>query len=180
MCNWANYANQLGLPEELPQPHGTGATTSAHALQACYDLLLGPFEAMYKQNIAEQQRKAQMSSKQGGPQTPVSANRPMPPNIMGSTPMSGAFPQMPRSSGMPTGTTASTPSTPFQPNHTAGSGSMQSPPLTAPPTGGSKIAENVLDDLQGLKRKLEIEDPAKRVRQKLGELSKSKLSRIIN
>ncbi len=57
----AAIASQFDLPEDLPQPHASGTTSSAHALQACYMLILAPFEDLYKKNVHDQQRKAQLS-----------------------------------------------------------------------------------------------------------------------
>ncbi|KAF9044865.1 hypothetical protein BDZ89DRAFT_1089791 [Hymenopellis radicata] len=151
MCNWQNLASQFGLPEELPLPHGTtGNTSSVRALQACYDLMLGPFEELYKRNIAEQQKKAQLSSKQPMVQPPGTPNRPAANSISAALPS-----QMPRGPGMHPGPSSSTSNTPFPPGST---------PLSA---SHNQSSENVLEDMQGFKRKHESEDAdQKRVRQK--------------
>ncbi|KAK0456210.1 hypothetical protein EV421DRAFT_1750991 [Armillaria borealis] len=176
---WAAIASQFDLPEDLPQPHASGTTSSAHALQACYMLILAPFEDLYKKNVHDQQRKAQLSSRQGN----VMNQRPGTPTRPGqgvANGMQSGFPnQMQRAQpGFPSAN-AVAPQTPHQggtapsiPQPSASTAHMSAPQsVDASNVGeGQSSDANVLEDIQGgIKRKLDSDDgEGKRARQKTG------------
>ncbi|KAG7450361.1 uncharacterized protein BT62DRAFT_943270 [Guyanagaster necrorhizus] len=176
---WAAIASQFDLPEELPQPHASGTTSSAHALQACYMLILAPFEDLYKKNVQDQQRKAQLSSRQGN----VMNQRPGTPTRPGQTVANGmqsGFPnQTPRGLSGFSSANALAPQTTHQ-GSTVSSVPQPGPSVTqisvpqsvdASHVGeGQSSDTNVLEDIQGgIKRKLDTDDgEGKRARQKTG------------
>ncbi|KAK0465423.1 uncharacterized protein EV420DRAFT_958602 [Desarmillaria tabescens] len=174
---WAVIASQFELPEELPQPHASGTTSSAHALQACYMLILAPFEDLYKKNVQDQQRKAQMSSRQGN----VMNQRPGTPTRPGqgvANGMQSGFPnQMQRGQpGFPSAN-AVAPQTPHQsgtatsvPQPSTNTTHMSAPQSVDASHVGETSDTNVLEDIQGgIKRKLDSDDgDGKRARQKTG------------
>lgn len=155
-------------------------------LEQMYTAILYPFEDLYKKNIQEQQRKAQLMSRQMSMGQPGQI-RGMPPNGVqpASAPMQrGPMPAM----GMmgqpiPNVNSAHFPNaamhTPQTPHQRPGSTTLnpQIPPHSLPvtqstpqpgtgPTGESNLLDN---DAQGIKRKLDIEDAeVKRARQKTG------------
>jgi SWI/SNF chromatin-remodeling complex subunit SWI1 len=166
-----------------------GSASVALMLEQMYTAVLYPFEDLYKKNIQEQQRKAQLSRQMSMGQ-PGQMPR-MPPNGMQS--VSGQMQQMQRGPNPPMGMMGQpipnvngahfvnpanhTPQTPQQrPGSTALnpqlSHNIQLQQNTPQPGAGPSGDSNLLDnDIQGIKRKLDAEDAeGKRTRQKTGKL----------
>ncbi len=163
-----------------------GSTSVAMMLEQMYTAILYPFEDLYKKNVQEQQRKAQLASRQM-PMGQASQMRGMAPNVgpqvsgqmqrapMPAMGMMGQQMPNPNNSHFPN-TATHTPQTPHQrPGSTALGPQPPSHNLTisqsAPQSGISPAGEpNLLDgDMQGIKRKLDVEDlEGKRARQKTG------------
>ncbi|KAJ3936362.1 MAG: hypothetical protein NXY57DRAFT_985972 [Lentinula lateritia] len=139
---WAAILQVFDIPESaLP------------TLVQIYSKILLPFESMYRQNLMEQQKKAQAMRQAAASSTP-SANNQHPP-----TSTNTMSPQRGSGMGFP-------PSQP--PSSSVPSSSIQISTGLPPIDGGSAILDGpTLDqDLQGLKRKLEQEEEVKRTRQK--------------
>jgi SWI/SNF chromatin-remodeling complex subunit SWI1 len=188
---WPAICAEFNLPEEFPQIQANGSTSVALMLEQMYTAILYPFEDLYKKNLQEQQRKAQMASRQMA-MSQSGQMRGMPPNgVQGVSPpiqqmqrgpmpnMGMMGPSMPNVNGahFPNAVTH-TPQTPHQrPGSTALNAQMSSHnivlPQSTPQSGmGPTSDSNLLDsDIQGIKRKLDMEDPeGKRARQKTGQL----------
>ncbi|KAF7784441.1 transcriptional regulator family: AT-rich interaction region [Agaricus bisporus var. burnettii] len=166
---WFTIASEFNLPEEFPQVQANGSASVVLMLEQMYTGILFPFEDIYKKNLQEQQRKAQLASRQI-PMGQPGQIRTMPAN----GPQQGPN-QMQRG---PVGTMAHTPQAPHQraglnaqvPQHNI---SLSQSTSQAGMASGSE--PNLLDsDIQGIKRKLDIEDPeGKRARQKTDPLEAS-------
>ncbi|KAJ3788965.1 hypothetical protein GGU10DRAFT_425893 [Lentinula aff. detonsa] len=120
-----------------------------------YSKILLPFESMYRQNLMEQQKKAQAMR-----QAAVSSSAPSANSQHSSTPTN----TMPQQRGPGMGILPSS-----QPSSSIPPPSMQIGNSSMPPIDGSSAILDgpTLDqDLQGLKRKLEQEEEMKRTRQK--------------
>ncbi|KAJ7630741.1 hypothetical protein FB45DRAFT_916453 [Roridomyces roridus] len=86
---WHTILPHFDLPEDYNLPNGTSV---AQMLAQYYMAILGPFEEFYRQNIQNQQRKAQAASRQG-------PGQPMPPST--PTRSDGASPQRPNEGNGP-------------------------------------------------------------------------------
>lgn len=165
-----------------------GSTSVATMLEQMYTAILYPFEDLYKKNIQEQQRKAQLASRQM-PMGQAGQMRPLVSNVVPQVPGQMQRPpmpamgmmgqQMPNSNNPHFPNTAThTPQTPHQrPGSTALGAQIPTHNIpisqSAPQPGISPAGEsNLLDgDIQGIKRKLDMEDAeGKRARQKTGML----------
>jgi len=176
---WPNLLPLLELPEEYIHPQKNVPTSVAHVLCNYYMTILHPFEVVYKKNIQDQQKKAQMSQGQGpmaDQQFPTSSNlarsntgmpniqqpsmRPMSSNgLMSGSSSLGQFPQIgsqhrPTAGPNPHQTSATDPHSAIIPSDID--------PFT------HTVDSNLLDqDVQGIKRKLDHDDrDTKRARQK--------------
>lgn len=180
---WQSLLPHFDLPELSPDPFPNNSHSVALILQTYYAGILQPFEEVYRKNMmAEQQKKAQLFSRPGGqPQgTPsqMSAHS-MQASASGQN-QRGPPPGTPTANSMLPPTT---PQTPHQRPSSSGLGTQHlghGPPQNSSssdssgqPVNGHLSDANPLDsDGQGLKRKLESDDPeSKRVRQKTGQLS---------
>lgn len=163
-----------------------GSTSVAMMLEQMYTAILYPFEDLYKKNIQEQQRKAQLASRQM-PMGQAGQMRGMAPNVVPQVsgqmqrapmPAMGLMGQQmpnPNASHFPN-TATHTPQTPHQRPGSAVLGAQlptHNLPITqsTPQSGISPAGDsNLLDgDIQGIKRKLDMEDAeGKRARQKTG------------
>ncbi|KAF9569712.1 hypothetical protein CPC08DRAFT_701603 [Agrocybe pediades] len=92
---WGSILRQFDLPEHFAEPQRNHSTSVALMLSQFYNVILYPFEEIYKRNILEQQRKAQQPGQQrpGGMPgqqfaTPQNMNRVPPgmPNIQQQQP----------------------------------------------------------------------------------------------
>ncbi|KAJ6627124.1 hypothetical protein B0H10DRAFT_1995535 [Mycena sp. CBHHK59/15] len=142
---WHLILPHFDLPEEYLLPNGT--TSVAQRLSQYYMAILLPFEEVYRNNVQNQQRKAQASrqaSLQGLP--PTTPARP------------NGSPQRVSQTNVP--------QTPARRLSSASQGSAHNPSTDGPINGLPDT--NVLDqEQQGIKRKLESEDvDSKRARQK--------------
>ncbi|KAF8898585.1 hypothetical protein BD779DRAFT_1484669 [Infundibulicybe gibba] len=90
---WGAVLPQFDLPEEIPQTQTGSLTSVAALLSQHYMALLFPFEEMYKRNMQDQHKRAQMASRQAGPQgpqPPSTMSRPYQNNIhSGAPPLPG-------------------------------------------------------------------------------------------
>ncbi|KAF8912810.1 hypothetical protein CPB84DRAFT_1670865 [Gymnopilus junonius] len=188
--SWGSMLHHFDLPEHFPEVQANGSTSVATMLSQYYMALLHPFEEMYKKNIQEQQKKAQLSQqqRQGGmpgqqfPNT-IALGRPGPgmPNIqqqqaMRSTGSNSLMAQvMPPTNGMgqyPQMHGQNRPSSSQNPHQAPGHESHSaSTPSEIDPLAHS-VESNLLDqDIHGIKRKHDQDDrDLKRVRQKTGNL----------
>ncbi|KAL9716105.1 hypothetical protein Ac2012v2_000550 [Leucoagaricus gongylophorus] len=117
---WPTICAEFNLPQDFSHVQPNGSTSVALMLEQMYTAILYPFEDLYKKNIQDQQRKAQIASRQ----------LPIPQQIQRSI-------QRPRSAA-----------------------------INPPPD--SNLLNN---DIQPIKRKLDIDDPeSKRTRQKTDPL----------
>ncbi|KAJ7706389.1 hypothetical protein B0H17DRAFT_1126052 [Mycena rosella] len=141
---WHLILPHFDLPEEYPLPNGT--TSVAQMLAQYYMAILLPFEEVYRNNVQNQQRKAQASrqaSLQGLP--PTAPPRP-----------DGASPQRVSQTNAP--------QTPARRLSSASQGSAQN---LGAEVNGLVLDSTGLDQDQGIKRKLESEEADnKRARQK--------------
>jgi SWI/SNF chromatin-remodeling complex subunit SWI1 len=63
---WGTILHHFDLPEEFPQMQANNSSSVALMLSQYYMVILHPFEELYKKNIQEQQKKAQMPPRSGG------------------------------------------------------------------------------------------------------------------
>ncbi|KXN89887.1 SWI/SNF chromatin-remodeling complex subunit sol1 [Leucoagaricus sp. SymC.cos] len=159
---WSAICAEFNLPEEFSQMQANGSASVALMLEQMYTAILYPFEDLYKKNIQEQQRKAQMASRQMSMAQPGQM-RGMPPN--GVQPVPAQMQQMQRgpmpAMGMMGQTMPTANSTHFNP-------AAHTPQTPHQRPGDPNLLDN---DIQGIKRKLDLEDPeAKRARQKTDPL----------
>lgn len=173
---WSTICAEFNLPEEFSQMQANGSASVALMLEQMYTAILYPFEDLYKKNVQEQQRKAQMASRQMSMGQPGQM-RGMPPNGMQPGPSQMQQMQQMQRGPMPP-MVNHTPQTPHQrPGSTALNAQIpphnMSLPQSTPqpgmtPTGDSNLFDN---DIQGIKRKLDLEDAeGKRARQKTDPL----------
>lgn len=165
-------------------------------LEQMYTAILFPFEDLYKKNIQEQQRKAQIASRQmpmgqpGQIRTMPSNGAQQVPNQIQRGPVA-AIGTMGQPSQNMKGSHSSnaathTPQTPHQrPGSTAINTQLSQhnvplPQSTSQTGMGSGGEQNLLDgDIQGIKRKLDMEDAeGKRARQKTGMCIQAHLNKI--
>ncbi|KDR85141.1 hypothetical protein GALMADRAFT_233788 [Galerina marginata CBS 339.88] len=180
---WGAFLHHFDLPEHFSEVQSSNSTEVAFMLSQYYMAILYPFEEMYKKNIQEQQKKAQLSQRQGsmpGQQFPnsMSSGRPGPgmPNIqqqgMRPTISNGLIPQaMPPSNGLtqyPQIHNQNRPSSSQNPHQISASDSHNSLVSSEIDPLAHTLDSNLLDqDIQGIKRKHDQEDrDMKRVRQK--------------
>ncbi|KAJ7042444.1 hypothetical protein C8F04DRAFT_1075940 [Mycena alexandri] len=146
---WHLILSQFDLPEEYPLPNGQ--TSVAQMLAQYYMAILHPFEEVYRNNIHNQQRKAQASRLQG--LTPATPTRP-----------DGSAPQRVSQTNVP--------QTPARRLSSASQGSAQNPSSENGQANGISPDSTALDQEQGIKRKLESEEAdIKRARQKTEPLA---------
>ncbi|KAF8225042.1 hypothetical protein L208DRAFT_1380821 [Tricholoma matsutake] len=176
---WSAILAQFSLPGEL-----SSQPSVAQTLGQYYMAMLHPFEEMYKRNMQDQQKKAQIS-RQGGAQSqhpPSVQGRPM--QVTGSGSQSAQLQRGPPGplsmNGAAQFTHAYTPQTPHQrpssanlgqPDHSTPNSLSTLPDtlLDAPQANGFGDG-NVLDqEMQGIKRKMDFDlEDTKRARQKTG------------
>ncbi|KAJ3561107.1 hypothetical protein NP233_g10398 [Leucocoprinus birnbaumii] len=174
---WPAICAEFNLPEEFSQMQANGSTSVALMLEQMYTAILYPFEDLYKKNVQEQQRKAQMASRQMSMSGQPGQIRGMPPNGMQPGPQQMQQMQQMQRGPMPA-MANHTPQTPHQrPGSTALNPQMPSHnialPQSTPQAGMTPASDsNLLDnDIQGIKRKLDMEDAeGKRARQKTDPL----------
>jgi SWI/SNF chromatin-remodeling complex subunit SWI1 len=175
---WPTILAHFCLPGEIPQQ-----LPVAQTLGQCYMTMLHPFEEMYKRNVQEQQKRAQIS-RQGGVQSqhqPPVQGRPV--QVAGSGSQSAQLQRGPQGSlsvnGAPQFTHAYPP---HQQPSSANLGLNQSDQST--PHSLSALPDTLLDipqangfgdgnlldqEVQGIKRKIDFDlEDTKRVRQKTG------------
>ncbi|KAK7064389.1 hypothetical protein R3P38DRAFT_2824227 [Favolaschia claudopus] len=145
--SWHLILPQFDLPEEYPLPNGQ--TSVAQVLAQYYMAMLFPFEEIYRSNVQTHQRKAQASRQ-------ASLGQVLPPSSLprpdGSTPQRGGPTNLPQT---PT-------RRPSSPSQASASNSGEGGPFNGQPSDGGAVEQE-----QGIKRKLESEEPDnKRVRQK--------------
>ena len=63
---WGSILHHFDLPEEFPQMQANNSASVALMLSQYYMVILHPFEELYKKNLQEQQKKAQIPQRQGG------------------------------------------------------------------------------------------------------------------
>lgn len=159
-----------------------------------YVIILQPFEEMYKRNMQEQHKRAQMASRQGSQnQSQVLSGQGQARNLQGMPAQPNVSLQAQR--GAVANTTnqvslgpqvsSNAPRTPQPTQHRPSpsitqvpppsQGTMQSLPGIQTPDAASTQTEGVLDqDIQGIKRKFDPDDDEnKRVRQKTSKISPS-------
>lgn len=176
--SWPSVVNALSLPAEATDPQTNTPVNVLKTLHDVYGLILAPFEAMYRRNVQEQQKKSQAAHGQPGMYTDLS--RPL---------TSCSDPRLPVNSNMqtptrPLGQNGMAPASMAATNGQgsfSGTNNQQRPPLGTSESHGSlgssdndpfaSSDNNLLDqDVQGIKRKHDGEGPdTKRVRQKTGE-----------
>ncbi|TFK41003.1 hypothetical protein BDQ12DRAFT_703844 [Crucibulum laeve] len=194
---WSAILPQFDLPENFPQPQVNGSTSVALMLAQYYMVILYPFEEVYRKNIQDTQKKAQMMSgrppiqSQPSPSTPSNQGRP---GISNGTP--GMMPQMPRNvMGNPGGVHVPLGSTNGSSSYAPGmhtpqmlqqrsASAMLTPQgahnpamltdtmsISSHPTGNLPDNNLLEGDIQGIKRKLDVDDAeSKRARQKIESL----------
>ncbi|KAJ7786105.1 hypothetical protein B0H16DRAFT_1489168 [Mycena metata] len=146
---WPLLLSHFDLPEEYPLPNGQ--TSVAQVLAQYYMAILHPFEEVYRNNLHNQQRKAQASRLQG--LTPATPTRP-----------DGSAPQRVSQTNVP--------QTPVRRLSSASQGSAQNPSSESGQVNGISPDGTALDQEQGTKRKLESEEAdIKRARQKTEPLA---------
>ncbi|KAJ7107628.1 hypothetical protein C8R43DRAFT_1243642 [Mycena crocata] len=158
---WQLMLPHFDLPEEYPLPNGS--TSVAQMLAQYYMAILLPFEEVYRNNVQNQQRKAQASrqasSLQGLPQPGLQQG--LPPTT--PTRPDGSSPQRVSQTNVP--------QTPARRLSSASQGSVQNPSNENTSVNGVSSESIALDQEQGIKRKLELEEADnKRARQKTESL----------
>ncbi|KAF8167956.1 hypothetical protein B0H34DRAFT_683778 [Crassisporium funariophilum] len=182
---WAAILPHFDLPDEFPQMQANNSTSVALMLSQYYMAILNPFEVMYKKNLQEQQKKAQMGARPGGQQFPGStSNLPRPSGIPNSQAgvrtnnmMMGQG--LPGSSIPPTNGLPQFPSPQHQQSTQHRQPATQSLHQISSIDSHGSLApsefdslshtadSNLLDqDIQGIKRKHDQDDSIKRARQK--------------
>lgn len=164
---WSAILPQFDLPEHFPQEQLNGSTSVAVMLSQYYMAICYPFEEMYRKNMHEQQKKAQMARQHSQQIPPVSSAGPSRPPVPGTHALHAG------GSSVAHYTPGHTPQTPHQRPPSVAFSSQQA---TSGPSHGLESMQpsahspdlNLLDqDLHGIKRKLDVGGgESKRARQK--------------